>query len=126
MIEKIEEEQLTDSTGTITFHLVDENGDCRKVHGSTFLNENKVAQGVSCESIRELPLIESLFSSRDKKIVEVEFDHFNKVYDREEDKTVNQKAYEEVLKMQQEKKLSYRIANFFKKTTKQTEENRTQ
>ena len=114
MIEKIVEEQVTETTGTIVFHLVDENGDCRTASGTTFLDENKQAQGVSSESIRELPLIESLFSNRNKKIIEVEFDHFNKVYDRETDKTINQVAYEAVVKMDEEKKLTYRISKFFK------------
>jgi len=114
MIEKVDHEQLNETTGTIVFHLVDENGDCRTVSGSTFLDENKEPQGVSSESIRELPLIENLFSNRDKKIVEIEFDSFNKVYDRESDKTINQVAYEAIIKMEQEKKLSYRFTSLFK------------
>ncbi|GAA0417477.1 hypothetical protein GCM10009133_27450 [Cocleimonas flava] len=116
MIEKIEEEVCSDSTGKMTFHLVDENGDCRRVCGMTFLDENGQAQGISSESKRELPLIESLFSDRHKKIVDIEFDHFNKVYNRELDKTVNEIAYEKVLQMEKEKKLSYRIKRFFKIT----------
>lgn len=115
MIEKIVEEQVSETTGTIVFYLVDENGDCRTASGFTFLDKNKQAQGVSTESIRELPLIESLFSNRDKKTVEVEFDHFNKVYDRETDQTINQVAYQAVVKMEEEKKLSHRISNFFKR-----------
>ena len=115
MIEKIDEEQLTETTGIVTFHLVDENGDCRKVKGSTHLDKNKKARGITTDSIRELPLIESLFSNRDKKFIEVEFDHFNKVYDRETDSTINQLAYQEVLKMENEKKLSSRISKIFKR-----------
>lgn len=115
MIEKVDQEQLTDTTGSITFHLVDENGDHRTVSGKTFLDENKKAQGISTDSIRELPLIESLFSNRDKNIVEVEFDHFNKVYDRETDTTINKKAYDAVLEMQNENKFSQKISKLFKK-----------
>ena len=121
MIEKIVEEVCSDSTGKMTFHLVDENGDCRTVTGITFLDKNGQAQGILSWSKRELPLIESLFSDRHKKIVDVEFDHFNKVYNRELDKTVNEIAYEEVLQMEKEKKLSYRIAKFFKITTVEKE-----
>ncbi len=113
MIEKIEEEICSDSTGKMTFHLVDENGDCRVVSGMTFLNEKGEPQGISSGSKRELPLIENLFSDRHKKVVEIEFDHFNKVYDRELNKTVNEIAYEKVMQMEKEKKLSYRIAKFF-------------
>jgi hypothetical protein len=115
MIEKVVEEQFSETEGRMTFHLVDENGDCRTISGLTFLDENKQAQGISSESIRELPLIEHLFSARDKKVIDIEFDHFNKVYDRSLDKTVNQLAYEKVLQMQKERKLSYRITKFFRK-----------
>lgn len=113
MIEKIDQEQLTETTGTIVFHIVDENGDCRKVSGRTFLDENQEAKGITAESIRELPLIESLFSHRDKKIVEVEFDHFNKVYDRETNKTINTLAYEVVMKMKKKKSLSTKFTSLF-------------
>jgi hypothetical protein len=116
MIEKVEEEQHSDTEGSMTFHLVDENGDCRTVSGTTYIDKNKVAQGISSESIRELPLIESLFSARDKKTIDIEFDHFNKVFNRELNKTVNQIAYEKVQQMQKERRLSYRIANLFKRT----------
>jgi len=115
MIEKIDQEQLTETTGTIVFHLVDENGDCRSVRGSTYLDENKKAQGISSDSIRELPLIESLFSNRDKKFIEVEFDHFNQVYDRETDTTINQKAYEAVVQMQKENTFAQRLTSIFRK-----------
>ena len=120
MIEKVEEEKHADNVGTMTFYLVDENGDCRTVSGTTFLDENQQAQGISSDSIRELPLIENLFSARDKKIIYIEFDYFNKVYDRESDKTINQVAYEKVLQMQKEQTLSYRIAHFFKKQAPDT------
>ena len=115
MIEKIDQKQISDTTGTIVFHLVDENGECRSVHGTTFLNEDKEPQGITAQSVRELPLIETIFSNRHKKIIEIEFDHFNEVYHRETDQTINQIAYEAVVKMQGEKKLSQRVSNFFKK-----------
>lgn len=115
MIEKIDQKQINETTGTIVFHIVDENGGCRTVSGTTFLDENKKAKGITAESTRELPLIESLFSNRDKKIIEVEFDHFNKVYDRDTDKTINALAYETVLKMQKKKRLSNRFTSLFNK-----------
>ena len=83
--------------------------------GTTFLSGNKKAQGISSESIRELPLIETLFSNQDKQFVEIEFDNFNKVYDRETDQTINQAAYKEVMKMKNEKKLSSRLSSLFKR-----------
>ena len=115
MIEKIDHEQVTDTAGKMVFHLADEAGQCRTVSASTFLNEDKEPQGVSTDNIRELPLIEGLFSNRHKKMIEVEFDHFNKAYNRETDQTINQMAYEAVLQMEQEKKLSYQLLNLFKR-----------
>lgn len=115
MIEKVEQEQLTDTNGTITFHLVDEEGNYRTVKANTFLDENKEAKGVSTDNIRELPLIESLFSYRNKKIIEIEFDYFNQVYDRETNTTINQKAYKAVLKMQKENTFMRRISNIFRR-----------
>ncbi|MEH6457129.1 MAG: hypothetical protein V7749_12435 [Cocleimonas sp.] len=115
MIESIDHTQVSDTTGTIIFHLVDENGDYRNVRGSTFLNEDNEPQGITAESIRELPLIENLFSNRHKKIIEVEFDHFNKAYDRDTDQTINKVAYDTVMKIQGEKKFSRRVSDFFKR-----------
>lgn len=115
MVERIDQEELTETKGSIVFHLVDENGECRRVEGFTYLDKNKEAQGVSTNSVRELPLIENLFSNRDQKFVEVEFDHFNEVYDRETDSTINQKAYKAVTEMQKENKLSSKISGIFRK-----------
>jgi len=114
-IKKIEQEQLTDTTGSIVFHIVDENGYERTVNGSTFLNADNEAQAVSTESIRELPLIENLFSNRHKERIEVEFENFNRMFDRETNSTVNKKAYEAVKKMQEENKLARRLSNLFSK-----------
>ena len=114
MIAKVDQEQLTETTGSIVFHLIDEEGYCRKVEGSTFLDENKKAQGVSTKLVRELPLIENLFSNRHNKHVEVEFDHFNKVFDRKSGKTVNQIAYDTVMQMLQKQTLLQKFSQLFR------------
>lgn len=113
MIEKVVEEQLSESEGLMTFYLVDENGDCRTVSGKTHLDKDLQPQGITTESKRELPLIDTLFGLRHKKVVDIEFDSFNKNYYREVDKTINQLAYEKVQQIEKEKKLSYRISHFF-------------
>jgi len=113
MIEKVVEEQLSETEGLMTFYLVDENGDCRTVSGNTYLNESLQPQGITTLSKRELPLVDTLFASRHKKTIDIEFESFNKIYDREMDKTVNELAYEKVIQMQKEKKLTYRISRFF-------------
>lgn len=113
-LNKREEEHLTDSKGTMSFHITDENGVDRVVTGTTFLNKDKIAQGISTEHKRELPLIESLFRMKIGETIELEFEAFNKVYYRELDKTINQLAYETVLEMEKEKKIFYRIAKIIK------------
>lgn len=111
-LQKIEEEHISATEGTMTFHLTDENGDSRTVTGSTFLNEDKVAKGISSVNKRELPLIQNLFEMDVKETIDLEFKYFNDVYDRDSDKTVNQVAYEKVLKMQKERKLLSTIIDY--------------
>jgi len=108
------ETKETDRQGTISFDIIDENNDSRTVKGTTFLDENRVAQGISSENKRELPLIEGLFRLEINEEIEIEFDYYNEAYDRELDKTVNQIAYEKVMQMEKEKSLLYRIKQFFK------------
>lgn len=108
------EQQLTATKGSIAFHITDESGDSRVITGSTFLDENKVAQGVSSENKRELPLIEGLFRLELGESTEIEFDHYNEVFDRDTNKTVNQVAYDTVKEIEKEKSFFYRIARFLK------------
>lgn len=116
MIEKISEEVISDNVGRMTFYLIDENGDCRTVNGETFLDKDQNPTGISSESKRELPLVESLFSNRDKKVVDIDFEKYNMVYDRDLDKTINEIAFEKVKEMEKEKTLSYRLAKLFGRT----------
>ena len=116
-LNKREEEHITDTQGTVSFFITDENGNDRVVTGSTFLNEDNIAQGVSTENKRELPLIESLFRLEIGEIIDVEFESYNKLYYRDLDKTVNQLAYDTVLEMEKEKNFFYRIAKVIKGRT---------
>ena len=102
----------SDKHGTMTFLTRDENGDERPVSGETFLGDDKLPKGISSTNKRELPLVEDLFSLEIAETVEIEFDAFNNVYNRELDKTINQIAYDKVMKMQQERKLFYRLKTF--------------
>lgn len=107
--------QVSETEGTVTFHITDENGDSRKLSASTFLDEDKLPQGVTTEHKRELPLIEGLFRLELDESIEIEFKHYNDAYNRELDKTVNQIAYDKVLEMQKEKKLLFQIGKFFRR-----------
>jgi len=114
-LNKREEKKISDTEGTMSFYITDENGNDRVVTGTTYLNENQVAQGISSKNKRELPLIESLFRLEIGEVIEVEFEPYNKVYYRDLDKTVNQLAYDTVLEMEKEKNFFYRIAKVFKR-----------
>lgn len=110
--------------GTMTFLIRDENGDERPVSGETFLGEDKLPKGISSSNKRELPLIEDLLHLDVNETIEIEFDAYNNVYNRELDKTINQIAYDKVIKMQQERKLFYRLKSFLgmKSTPPETKE----
>ncbi len=114
-LNKREEEIISDTEGKMSFYITDENGVERVISGTTYLNEDKQAQGITSPNKRELPLIESLFRLKTGEVVEVEFAPYNKVYYRDIDKTVNQLAYDTVLQMEKEKNIFYRISRIFKK-----------
>ncbi len=111
----------SDKHGTMTFQIRDENGDERPVAGETFLGEDKLPKGISSANKRELPLIEDLLHLDIGETIEIEFDAYNNVYNRELDKTINQIAYDKVIKMQQERKLFYRLKTFLGLTNTQSE-----
>ena len=117
VLNKREEEILSDTQGTIKFYISDELGNERVVTGSTFINEEKVAQGISTDNKRELPLIESLFRMEIGEAIDVEFEAYNKVYYRDLDKTINQLAYDTVLEMEKEQTFFYRIKKIFQSST---------
>ena len=114
-LNKREDQQTSDTAGTATFTITDELGVTRTVSGTTFLDENKHPQGISTKHKRELPLIEGLFRLELDESIEIEFEYFNKLFDRDSNKTVNQVAYDKVLEMQKEDKLLYKILHFFKR-----------
>jgi len=98
LIEKIDHKQLTETNGSISFHLTDDNGEERIVQASTTI-ENNEPQSIFSESMRELPLIETLFQNRDKKEIEIEFDHFNALYDRNSNQKISPLAYKTAMNM---------------------------
>ena len=114
-LDKREEEQLSDHKGVMHFYITDENGDSRVITGSTYLDENQVAQGISSENKRELPLIEGLFRLEIGEQIDIEFDYYNANYDRSTDKTVNQLAFEKVQQMEKEKGLFYHLGRLIKR-----------
>lgn len=110
------EKQSSKTQGTIDFHITDELNSSRVITGISFLNQAKVAQGISSENIRELPLLEGLFRLKVGSSIEIEFDFYNANFDRDSNKTVNQIAYDTIQEMEKEKKqgVLYRIGKKLK------------
>jgi hypothetical protein len=96
------DEQLSDTAGTIVFSVTDENNVERKIFADTFLDENHVPQGVTASNKRELPLVEGLFRMDIGETTSIDFTLFNKTFKRDVNKTPNQVAHDEVLKMEKE------------------------
>lgn len=114
-LNKIDERIDSDRVGSMTFHLTDEIGDSRTVTATTFLDENGKARGISSVNKRELPLVQMLFEMELNDTCDLEFKYYNAIFDRDQDKTANQIAYEKVLEMEQEKKWRHRVGQFFKR-----------
>lgn len=81
-LDKVVDEQFTETEGKRTFHLTDENGDKRTVWGSTLLDENQHPVTISTNIKREYPLIQCLFNSKVKDTIRIEFTQYNCVFDR--------------------------------------------
>ena len=116
------DQQLSDTAGTVIFHVTDENGESRKIFADTYLDENQVPQGVTASNKRELPLVEGLFRLEIGESTTLDFTLYNKTFSRKQDKTANQIAYDEVLKMQEENYLLTKAGKIFKFNKKKAAE----
>ena len=99
----------TDTEGTIIFHVTDENNVQRSISARSILNEDKSIKGAIAISKREVPLVENLFKLEINDSVKIEFDGYNRVFDRDENKTINQKALDVVNQIEEDRKFSNRI-----------------
>ena len=113
-LDKRVDEQLSDTTGSVIFSVTDELGGERKVFADTFLDENLVPQGVTASNKRELPLVEGLFRMEIGETTTIDFTLYNKTFSRKKDKTSNQIAHDEVVKMEEEQNLLQKLSKVFK------------
>ena len=114
------DQQLSDTAGTVVFHVTDEAGNSRKIFADTFLDENQVPQGVTASNKRELPLVEGLFRMEIGETTTIDFTLYNKTFNRNKNKTVNQIALDEVLKAQEDSSLLAKAGKLFKFNKKET------
>jgi hypothetical protein len=99
---KKEEVHLTKTEGTMTFHLIDENGEARKVSGAIKLDVNLIPISISAERKREHPLIQCLFYTELNETISIEFKQYNDVFERNESE-LTQQTIENLAKEMQEK-----------------------
>ena len=116
------DEKLSDTSGTVIFSVTDENNVARDILAETFLDENQAPQGVTASNKRELPLVEGLFRMEIGETTEIDFTLYNETFSREDNKTSNQVAHDEVIKMQKEGSVLGKIGKLFKFGKKNIEE----
>ena len=114
-LDRIVDEQLTETEGKRTFHLIDENGEQRTVWGTTLLNEDKVPVSISANKKREYPLLECLFDSALKDTIKIEFEQYNTIFERDNAKVeVTAETIEALAKEMQSKPM--RVGSLIKTT----------
>ena len=101
-LNKIEHQISSPKKGMLTFHITDETGYARTVSGMSVLDENKNIKSINPIHKRELPLIDTLSHLEENEKFSLDFSAYNKYFNRDTNKTVNQEAYENVMMMTQE------------------------
>lgn len=112
-LENVVDEQLSETEGKRTFHLIDENGDKRRVWGSTLLNEKSEPIDISANKKREIPLIECLSKSDLGETISIEFKQYNMIFGREAEE-VTARTIAELAKDMQSKPM--RLGSLIKTT----------
>ena len=116
------DEKLSDTSGTVIFSVIDENDTARKIFADTFLDESQVPRGVTASNKRELPLVEGLFRMEIGETTTIDFALYNETFSRKINKTVNQVAHDEIVKMQNEYSLLGKFRKVFTTEKKNIEE----
>jgi len=98
-LNKIEHQINSPTKGMLTYHITDETGYSRTVSGISFLDENRAIKSINPIHTRELPLIDTLSHLRETEKFSLDFSSYNKYFNRDTNKTVNQEAYENVMMM---------------------------
>jgi acyl-CoA hydrolase len=118
-LKKILEQKTSATEGKMTFVLIDETGEHREVSGVTQLDENQQAINISTHIKREHPLIQCLFDSKIDETINIEFDQYNTVIERN-DNEFKTPTVEDLIKEMQEKPL--RLGALLKSTEIKTTE----
>ena len=101
-LNKIEHQINSPKKGMLTFHITDETGYSRTVSGVRILDENRAIKSINPTHKRELPLIDTLSHLKENEKFSLDFSAYNKYFNRDTNKTVNQEAYENVMMMSED------------------------
>ena len=101
-LNKIDHQISSPKKGMLTFHITDETGYSRTVTGMSVLDENRNIKSINPIHKRELPLIDTLSHLKENEKFSLDFSSYNKYFNRDTNKTVNQEAYENVMMMTDE------------------------
>ena len=101
-LEKIINQTISPKKGMLTYHITDELGNTRTVTGMSVLDENQNIKAINPVHKRELPLIDTLSHLQEQDSFSLDFSTYNRYFNRETNKTINQEAYENVMMMSTE------------------------
>lgn len=101
-LNKIEHQINSSTKGMLTYHITDETGYSRTVSGVSILDENQQIKSINPIHKRELPLIDTLSHLEEQEKFSLDFSSYNKYFNRDTNKTVNQEAYDNVMMMTDE------------------------
>ena len=97
-LDRIVDEQLTETEGKRTFHITDESGYTRTVWGTTLINDAKVPLSITASKKREHPLIQCLFDPDLKQTINIEFTQYNSMFERKDEPVNAPFSVEEIAK----------------------------
>ncbi len=101
-LNKIEHQVSSATKGMLTYHITDETGYSRTVSGITILDEAQSIKSINPVHKRELPLIDTLSHLKEDEKFSLDFSSYNRYFNRDTNKTVNQEAYDNVMMMTNE------------------------
>ena len=101
-LEKVVQQNISPKKGMLTYHITDELGNTRTVTGMSVLDENQNIKAINPVHKRELPLIDTLSHLEEQDRFSLDFSTYNRYFNRETNKTINQEAYENVMMMNAE------------------------
>lgn len=102
-LDRIVDEQLSETEGKRTFYIIDEKGDTRAVWGTTLIDEKGTPVSIAANKKREHPLIQCLFNSKIKQTINIEFTQYNSIFERKDEPVNAPFSIDEIAKEMQQK-----------------------